>query len=116
MLEDIQYSVRTLYHISPEENEESILSNGLIYTDASECDSGRGIHICKTIMGAHSWIGQIRNERDMFDRTFTIFEVSVDEDTICVVDKFDGVGPDDAYVLCKDRIPPENVESVEWVY
>lgn len=108
--------MRTLYHISPEENEESILSDGLIYTDASECDSGRGIHICKTIMGAHSWIGQIRNERDMFDRTFTIFEVSVDEDTICVVDKFDGVGPDDAYVLCKDRIPPEKVESVEWVY
>ena len=108
--------MKTLYHISSEENEDSILSDGLVSSDASECDSGKGIHVCKTVMGANAWIGQIRSERDMFDTTFTIFEVTVDDDTCCVEDEFNGVGPDDAYVIFTEHVSPDRVESIEWVY
>lgn len=108
--------MKEFYHVTSKEKEDSILSEGLIATDAPECPKNEGIHVSETVMGAHAWIGQLRNEREEFDRTFVIFSVKVKDDITVKDDEFVGVGPDDAYVLCIESINPENVDAVEWVY
>ena len=108
--------MKEFYHVSVKDNEKAITSEGLVATEASECDSGKGIHVAESVMGAHAWLGQLRNEREIFDKTFTIFQVRVEDNVCCRKDEFEGVGPDDSYVLCTDSIRPENLEAVEWVY
>ena len=103
------------FHITTEYKEDKILSDGLEASDALECPSGNGIHVPKTVMGAHAWIGQLRNERNLYDRTFVVLKIEV-ENACCREDEFIGVGPDDAYVICQNYIHSRNIEAVEWVY
>ncbi len=79
------------YHVTPAENQQSIIESGLKPSLADECDCGQGVHLTETVDSAHDWISRLRNERDeYYYAEFTIIQVDVPEDMLVVEDEFIG--------------------------
>ena len=107
--------MRTYFHVSRKEFEDSIQENGLKSTDADECASGKGIHVTRTIEDASKWADVLRAERNERDTTYVIFALKADT-SFEKTDEFPNNAPADGFVLCTNRIPPDRIKPVEWIY
>lgn len=105
------------YHATTAKKWKQIVTEGLKPFGCSECQNGRGVHLCTDISKAKQWVGIFRDERDLYYDEFVIVEVQIDEEIEIVEDEMAGSSYyPDGYVACtEDPICVENLVLVDVV-
>lgn len=96
------------YHVTPFDNYQAILSEGLIPSEAHECDCGQGVHLARTLSSARDWIARLREERDeLYYAEFAILAVSVPESLTVVSDQHLAYGLSGVIVCTDEPLSPD---------